>query len=210
MPLKTIVIAATKGGTGKTTITTALAVAAVAEGARVALLDHEPQGSLTFWHARRGKPDNPKLIADAPDPVATAKQLARSHDYLFVDTSPSPIVALDRAIEAADLVIIPTHASFFDLGAIRTTVELAGDRVKPWVFLLNEHNPARTKINSTSIKVLEQLGGHVLATPIQERTAYVSAALAGLAAQELPDKRQRAPAEAEIAAVWEEIKGLMR
>jgi hypothetical protein len=53
----------------KSTLVTILAVQAVKEGARVALLDWEPQGSLALWWVMRQKPANPLLISDAEDPV---------------------------------------------------------------------------------------------------------------------------------------------
>src|SRR6476659_745086 len=56
----TIAVASTKGGSGKSSITAALAVQAATEGGRVALVDWEPQGSLTLWWVMRGKPDNPR------------------------------------------------------------------------------------------------------------------------------------------------------
>jgi cellulose biosynthesis protein BcsQ len=74
----TIAVASAKGGSGKSSITAALAVQAAKEGNRVALLDWEPQGSLTLWSLMRGKPDNPHLINDDIEPAAAIRQLAVS------------------------------------------------------------------------------------------------------------------------------------
>ena len=48
-----ITIAQQKGGAGKTTLVAQLAAALASGGARVALLDIDPQKSLSAWHARR-------------------------------------------------------------------------------------------------------------------------------------------------------------
>lgn len=210
--MRTIAIAASKGGVGKSTLTAALAVEAMNEGRgrRVAMIDWEPQGSLTFWWTRRGQPDNPKLITGAPDPVETAAEIAGDFDYLFIDTPPSGIDPIDRAIEAADFVLIPTHASLFDLAAIRPVAELCCDRAKLYAYILNERDPARRGLNESAVKTLDSFGGPALKTAVQDRSAYVSAANLGKAGQEHPDKRQRDPAAAEIAAVWAEIKAMMK
>jgi chromosome partitioning protein len=53
--LRVITLANPKGGVGKTTICSALAVRAGEESRRVALLDLDPQESLASWWTRRGK-----------------------------------------------------------------------------------------------------------------------------------------------------------
>jgi cellulose biosynthesis protein BcsQ len=80
---ETIAVASTKGGSGKSSITAALAVQAAKEGSRVALLDWEPQGSLTLWWLMRGKPDNPRLIGDEIEPAAAVRKLAGECDWLL-------------------------------------------------------------------------------------------------------------------------------
>ena len=55
-----LVVAASKGGTGKTTVSCALAARA-SEEANVALLDLDPQGSMSRWWELRGRPNNPAL-----------------------------------------------------------------------------------------------------------------------------------------------------
>ena len=51
----------TKGGVGKTTLASALAVRASQEG-RVAMVDLDPQRSLIKWWKRRGPSDNPEIF----------------------------------------------------------------------------------------------------------------------------------------------------
>ena len=49
MPTQVLAIVASKGGVMKSTLATALAVRAAKDGLRVALLDADPQESLTMW-----------------------------------------------------------------------------------------------------------------------------------------------------------------
>ena len=61
--MKTLAIISQKGGVGKTTIATALAVAAEAEGKSVAVFDLDPQASASLWKDTRGAatPSGPKF-----------------------------------------------------------------------------------------------------------------------------------------------------
>jgi hypothetical protein len=60
--MRVVTLAGTKGGTGKTTLASALAVRAAEDSPKVALIDLDPQESLSSWWTRRGKAKNPKLF----------------------------------------------------------------------------------------------------------------------------------------------------
>src|SRR5436190_406458 len=72
MPAKVIVIAASKGGSGKTTLTAALGVHVAGLGQQVNLVDADPQQSLGLWLDRREWPTNPNctLLGSAVDALA--------------------------------------------------------------------------------------------------------------------------------------------
>jgi chromosome partitioning protein len=203
----TIAVASTKGGSGKSTITTALAVQAAKAGGRVALLDWEPQSSLTLWWMMRGKPDNPRLIREDVEPTAARRRLAGERDWLLLDTAPAMMDQVEFAIQAADFVLIPVLASAFDLVAARAVVALCGDHQKPFAFVLNRENPRRELLHSSATAHLRKLGP-MLAEHLQDRAAYVSALNKGLTGPEHPDSRQAREARAEIEALWAAVKEL--
>ena len=58
MAARIIAVAQQKGGAGKTTLAAQLAVT-WAEKYRVALMDIDPQSSLTAWHHLRGENNKP-------------------------------------------------------------------------------------------------------------------------------------------------------
>ena len=119
-----IVLASQKGGSGKTTLTGNLAIAAeLARNGPAVLIDTDPQGSLAAWWNVR-KAESPAFAS------ATVAELKRKLDDLeaagyllaFVDTPPAIAQAISAVIAQADLVLIPTRPSPHDLRAVGSTV----------------------------------------------------------------------------------------
>lgn len=208
--MRTITIASGKGGNSKSTLVVTLAVQAMKEKGSVALLDFEPQNSISLWWMLRGKPSQPMLVRDGRDPVKEARRLRELGgviDWAFVDTPASGFDVIERAIIAADFVLIPVQASVFDLSAVRPVAELCGDHNKPFAFVLTREQPRRDKLNSTAITHLKKLGP-VLKETMAERTVYVSATAMGKTAPEHPDAKQAKEARAEVEALWAAVKKL--
>ena len=67
--MKTILIAAQKGGAGKTTLARNLSVAASLDGQNVLCLDLDPQGSLRGWW-ESGVAETPAMLDRDPAPHA--------------------------------------------------------------------------------------------------------------------------------------------
>ena len=63
--MKTILVAGSKGGVGKTTVATHLAAHSALQGRRTVLADADPQGSATRWAERRAELDSAVLPIDA-------------------------------------------------------------------------------------------------------------------------------------------------
>lgn len=93
--MKTIAIAAQKGGTGKTTTTTQLAIALGAKGQRVLVVDLDPQGCATH------------LIAAGPHPLTA--------EHLLYDGVPIGEVAGPTTHPGVDLVAGAPKLAVFDL-----------------------------------------------------------------------------------------------
>ena len=125
-----IAVCNTKGGVGKTTIAASLAVRAAKESPRVALLDLDPQGSLTQWWNRRGQSLNPEVmrgVETASDGVDAVQQLG--YDWLIIDTPPAFLQLIIDTIDVADLVVIPIKASSIDVAASEDAVALSRERL---------------------------------------------------------------------------------
>ena len=203
--MPTVTVAASKGGVGKSTLCFCLAVMA-SKSAKVGMLDWEPQGSISFWHAARGRPDNPALLK-GDDPVQVAKR-NRDLDWIFIDTPPSGLDQIERAIQAADFVLVPVHVSALDIAAIRPVAAMCQEYKKPFAFVLNEVLPRTKTLTANSIDTLEDFGP-VLDVQIVNRLAYVTAINTdGRTAPEHPDSKQAKEARTEIATLWTAVKKL--
>ena len=118
--MKTIVVTAQKGGSGKTTLVRNLATVAAAEGKRVLMLDLDPQQSLRRWWAGRTS-EQPTMLEDDPTPQMlkqTLKMVENHFDFVLIDTPPAAPEWLGEIVESADLALIPVKPSPDDLRAV--------------------------------------------------------------------------------------------
>lgn len=113
--MTTILVATVKGGSGKTTLSTNLAAALAADGARVLLADLDRQRSATEWLARRPSDAAPVKGAE------WMKEIGRpspEFDFTILD---APAALKTRQIEEivafADRILVPVVPSALDEGA---------------------------------------------------------------------------------------------
>ena len=201
--MKTIIVANQKGGSGKSTLVTHLAVAAELAGdGPVVLTDTDPQGTTADWfNAREVETPGyvPATMATLPEKI---EALAEAGDkWLFVDTAPAINERNADLLRLADLVIVPLCASPNDLRALAKTLpilELAG---KPFVFALTRVNPQARLTVQTVMALSEH--GPVLQPALRERVGYPASMIDGRTAQELDPK---GPAGQEVAELWSNVK----
>lgn len=200
--MKVITVANQKGGAGKTTTVFHLAVQAEAAGAGpVAMIDFDPQGSLAVPYNVR-EADTPVLARS--DMASLPKKLKQLEDagieLVLIDTPPTDTPQLKRALESADLVLIPMQASPLDLAAVGPTLEAVNGLKRPFLFFMNRVNP-RTLLCGQAIARLSK-HGPVAETVIENRTEFASALNDGRTMQEVNPGGKGAR---EIAGLWAEI-----
>jgi len=214
----TITTASSKGGVGKTLITTALAVRAAQDHGKVGLIGLDPQQTLSeWWHRRVADHPNEKInpiLCEDHEILRSDLELLREagYGYAFIDTPPALMDTIDEAITVADVVIVPVRASAFDLEAIEPVVEMCRERNKRFGFVLNGvHKESKTEPKSWATLVAGaeaalKEDGRLLGT-IEERWAYVGALTTGKTGPEMGRGRGVA-ARREIDALWRAVNKL--
>ena len=204
-----ITVAQQKGGAGKTMLVASLA-AALAEGARVAVLDIDPQRSLARWHGlRAGRAGVPGIVLSDLSGwrlPAEIDRLRRAHDVLVVDTPPQVESDAKVAIRAADLVLVPVQPSPPDLWAAEGTLKLARGERRPFRLVLNRA-PAGGSLRAAVEAEMARQGLPVLDAVLGNRVGFAGAFAKGLGVTEAAP---RSVAAREMRAVLEEIRAALR
>lgn len=210
--MQTVVFAAAKGGTGKSTLALNVAIEASKHGT-VYVADLDPQQSLTRLFEFRGRqPDllghQPMLLTDVRDIAAAVRQLERSQyarDFLVVDTPASFVDEIIKpALRAADCVVLPVQASPLDIMSQEDMVPIVLELGKAdrSMFVVNRVD-RNVRIDDTLARIAGQLPNH--AAIIKQRQPYIRAAIAGKAGYEISG--DCAP---ETTALWNAISKILR
>ena len=177
-----ITVAQQKGGAGKTTLVAHLAIAFRQLGHSVAIVDIDPQGSLSTWHAARAAALGETGLTHSQitgwRTASEVDRLARQHDVVVIDSPPHAETEARIAVRAARLVIIPVQPSPMDVWATRPTLDLAAtERVKAMLVL--NRVPPRGKLTDELSAKLAEMGANLATTRIGNRIAYAAALLNG-------------------------------
>ena len=194
-----LALASRKGGSGKTTLAGHLAVAADRQGdGPVALIDVDPQGSLSaWWNAREN--DRPMFVRSSVERLSDDLEILRSHGVklLVIDTPPALSDAIGEVVRLADLVLIPSRPSPHDLRSVGATVELVERLGKPLVFVINSATK-KARITTETVALLSQ-HGPLAPTVVHHRVDFASSMIDGRTVMELPGQ---SAASDEINALW--------
>jgi chromosome partitioning protein len=205
-----IAVAQRKGGAGKSTIAANLAAAYAEEGARVALLDIDPQRSLARWDEVRGRSAKARpLHFEAPTGwrlPSILDRLRRESDIVLLDTAPHDDSDARTAIRAADLVLVPLQPSAADLWSMDATLDLAKKEGRPIALVLNRA-PASGRLLDQVHAAIRERGLPLAGAVLGNRTAFAQAFMAGLGAVEAAPKGVAAAEARALAAALRNLKG---
>ncbi len=199
-----LAVASQKGGPGKTTLAAHLAVAAeLAGGGPVALVDADPQASLShWWNARES--DSPVFVRTKVERLSEdiKRMVAFGIRLLVIDTPPAITRTIEDVVKVSDLVLIPSRPSPHDLRAASATIEIVERIGRPMVFAINGAS-ARARITSEAVFALSQHGTLAPAI-IHQRTDFASSMIDGRTVMELDPASSSSE---EITLLWQYLHG---
>lgn len=188
-----IAIVNQKGGCGKSTVAVNLAFGTASVKKQTALVDADEQGTCAEFY----EGTEHLHIYQAGDNVREVVK-GLKEPFIFIDTPPHSNHIMKLAMMAADLIIIPTQPSPYDLHSSGKTVEIYRDIQRkigwapPCYFLIN-----RTKENTLLGKeapdhIAEYFKLPVLKTHLHDYELYRQAPLAGQSVLQFAPKHKAA------------------
>ena len=202
MVMKVLAVICRKGGVGKTTIATHLAVAAQKLGLVTAILDLDPQANSAIWGDHRGEGVQPAVVAAQASrlPLFLKQAEEQDADLLILDTPPHADTTATAAAVKADAVLIPSRPSGLDLDALPASIHLARASGKPFFVVLNAA-PVQGGEVGDATRALEAEGIEVAPVVLHHRKAFYSHWQQGKTAEDA-DPDGKAAAEARELMLW--------
>ena len=206
-----ITIAQHKGGAGKTSLAAHLAATwSVDKGRRVALLDLDPQKSLTHWFQMRSEKmgDDNTMTLCASQGWRVQAELTRAKrdaDVIVIDSPGRDDLGTRTAVRAADIVIMPVQPSPIDVWASKPTLDMIAKEGTAALIVLNRL-PSRSKLTDNLIVDLKRGSVPIARSALGNRISFASSLVEGKGITET-EPHSVAAAEVKLLAdeIWRKI-----
>lgn len=205
MSAKLIVLANTKGGVGKSTLAGNLAWAFASKGHDVAVVDADPQASITKWCDLADEvPFDRFQLTTARVLHHQLPRLRKHHDLVIVDCPPIQGDVTTASLVQADLGLIPIQPSPFDVLAYSELVPLVqqarGINSKLRIFFVINQLSRRTVLAREIEESLTDTDVPLLRTRVHSRQIYRRVVASGGSVI-----HERGPARREILSLSEDV-----
>ncbi|TWT41499.1 MinD/ParA/CobQ/CobA-like protein [Thalassoglobus neptunius] len=203
-----IVFTNTKGGVGKSTLASHMAIFLHDTGAKVALLDADEQRSSSSW-VSEAEPAIEVWVATTPETIAEAvNELRPQFDYVIAD-APGRIEDESRTLMLlADLAVFPVTPSILDLRSVAQAVDVLKyartiNNGRPDAILVLNRIKKRDTISKELAAVAPSLGLRVCNSSVRDLQAFRNAAQQGTVVTRLGTSAKEAAKD--IHAVFSEV-----
>ncbi|HTM72470.1 MAG TPA: ParA family protein [Pseudolabrys sp.] len=207
-----ITVATMKGGSGKSTVASCLAIHWQLTGRNPAIIDADPQRSIARLAARERALGGVEVVEDSSvDAWRTARKIAGTGRQVVIDTPGFRSQATLACIAAADFLLVPVKASPLDidrmLDTLNSLIEASGSRRPLYRCLLTQ--TTRDSVIAKHVRAeLIEAGFPVLNTEMNNRVIYAEAALWGATPTLIEPSGAAAREIAAIAAEIDDLTGL--
>ena len=201
-----ITVATMKGGSGKSTVASCLAVYWHLRGRRPTLIDADPQRSIMRLAARERALGGVAVIENATEEATMmARRIASTGGLVIIDTPGFRSKTTLDCLAASDFVLIPVKPSPFDVDRMLDTLGFLTNRTdgRQPLFRCLLTQTTRDSVIARHIRSeLAEAGLPVLQSEMANRVAYPEASLWGATPSLMSWK---GPAAREIAAIADEL-----
>ena len=201
-----ITVATMKGGSGKSTVASCLAVYWHLRGRRPTLIDADPQRSIMRLAARERALGGVAVIENATEETTmTARRIASTRGLVIIDTPGFRSKTTLDCLAASDFLLIPVKPSPFDVDRMLDTLGFLTNRTdgRQPLFRCLLTQTTRDSVIARHIRSeLAEAGLPVLQSEMANRVAYPEASLWGATPSLMSWK---GTAAREIAAIADEL-----
>ena len=203
-----VVVGGIKGGSGKTTIATNLAVMRALDGSDVLLIDADDQetaSDFTMLRNERAAVETTYTSIKLTGQAVRTETLRLVDKYaeIIIDTGGRDTTSQRAALTVADVLLVPFVPRSFDVWTLEKVGELVGEMraanpgLRAYVFI-NRADPSGRDNDEAAEALRDTNGLEFISTPIGTRKAFGNAAAQGLAVSELRPQDTKASQEIEM------------
>lgn len=189
-----------KGGVGKTTIATNLAVVFAHKGMSVCIIDTDREQTSSIRWSEQREDDKPHITVVAVGVeklLREAEQLAKKYDIVILDGSPNASELAITTIMTADIVLVPVSKSAYDFWAmdnfLKKYKQAKAFRKDIQAYIVfNKFNEKQNVAKEVKEAVVRDFADiPILQTILHDRVAYTETITEGIGVYEYKDAKAK-------------------